>query len=135
MDFKGKRAGRGEVSMDVTPLIDVVFLLLIFFMITTTFANSSGIEVDLPKANSGTNALDAQDIVVAIDNEGRIVYEHKDVSLEELQALLEEIPQDQRNQTVVVQADTITQHGLVVRVMDAIKGAGFSRLAVATQQD
>ncbi len=135
MDFKDKKNARSDVSMDVTPLIDVVFLLLIFFMITTTFANSSGIEVDLPKANSGTNALNSQDLVVAIDNEGRIIYEHKEVSLEELQALLEQIPKEERNQTVVVQADTVTQHGLVVQVMDAVKEVGFARLAVATQQE
>ena len=135
MDFRSSKSRRVDVVVEMTPLIDVVFLLLIFFMITTTFINSPGIEVELPKANSSDSAAGDEDLVVAIDEEGRIIFQHRQVSLDELQADLEGMTEKKQKSTIIVQADTKTQHGIVVQVMDAAKQAGFSRLAVATQQD
>lgn len=137
MNFRpDRRRSRLDVIVDVTPLIDVVFLLLIFFMITTTFAtHAPGIEVELPKAAHADNRLQPKDIIIAINEAGEIVYEHKAVSLTELTALMEskfiEMPQG----TVIVQADQQVFHGLVVKVMDAAKSAGFEKLAIATQKE
>lgn len=136
MNFRPARNRRAvDVIVDVTPLIDVVFLLLIFFMITSTFVNSPGIEVELPKASNSDNSLQPQDIVIAISSEGDIIYEHKQVSLDELSARLESTIQEKPDATVIVQADSEVFHGLVVRVMDIAKATGFSKLAIATRQD
>ncbi len=135
MDFKSERNRRRiDILVDVTPLIDVVFLLLIFFMITTTFVNSPGLDVNLPKASASDTMIQPSDIVVAVDDMGSIVFEHKPVTLEELAAILESKVADSPNATVIVQADEEVFHGLVVKVMDAAKAAGFARLAIATQE-
>ncbi len=126
---------RIDVIVDVTPLIDVVFLLLIFFMITTTFVNSPGLEVDLPKASSSDTQAQPSDVTIAVDEEGEIVFRHKKVSEQELSALLEAAQADNPNATVIVQADQEVFHGLVVKVMDIAKNAGFSKLAIATQEN
>lgn len=136
MNFRRARNRRVvDVIVDVTPLIDVVFLLLIFFMITSTFVNSPGIEVELPKASNSDSNLQPQDIVIAISSEGDIIYEHKQVSLDELSARLESTIREKPDATVIVQADSEVFHGLVVKVMDVAKAAGFSKLAIATRQD
>lgn len=135
MDFHPEQSRRRvEVIVDITPLIDVVFLLLIFFMITTTFVNSPGIEVDLPKSSTSEHPAQPQDVVVAIGIEGDIIYEHDKVSISELTALLESKYKEKPEATVVVQADREVYHGLVVKVMDAAKHAGFGKLAIATQE-
>lgn len=135
MDFRTSDNRRKvDVIVDITPLIDVVFLLLIFFMITTTFVNSPGMEVELPKASSSDNSVEPSDIVIAIDDKGDIIYNHKRVNLEELSAILESEFKRAPKSTVVVQADKDVYHGLVVDVMDAAKAAGFGKLAIATQE-
>lgn len=136
MNFRTEQGRRRiDIIVDVTPLIDVVFLLLIFFMITTTFINSPGIEVELPKAAYSDSQAQPSDITVAINGDGELVYQHKRVSLEELSALLESKVVENPHATVIVQADEKVFHGLVVRVMDIAKAVGFSKLAIATQQD
>ena len=104
-------------------------------MITTTFVNSPGIEVDLPKAANSQSPIQPQDVVVAIDLNGEIIFEHSRVSLSELTALLESKFSEKPEATVVVQADQEVFHGLVVKVMDAAKEAGFLKLAIATQEN
>jgi len=130
-----KNSRRMEVIMDVTPLIDVVFLLLIFFMITTTFVNNPGIEVDLPKASSADSPSQVVDLTIAITEEGEIIYNNRKVSLTELQAELETQASENAQATVIVQADSKTNHGLVVQIMDVAKSSGFSKLAIATQPE
>ncbi len=135
MNFRSRPAGRRiDVIVDVTPLIDVVFLLLIFFMLTTTFVSSPGIDVDLPKAAHSDSRIEASDIIVAVNGEGELIYQQKAVSLDELAALLEERARASKAATVIVQADENVHHGLVVQVMDAAKAAGFGKLAIATQE-
>ncbi len=135
MDFRPqKRSRRNEVTVEITPLVDVVFLLLIFFAVTTSFVNSPGIEVDLPKAASSDMPSQMDDIVVAVNDAGEVIFENRRVSLEELTVRFEELAKDRKNSTVIVQADERTHHGTVVQVMDAAKEAGFARLAIATRR-
>lgn len=136
MDFQGEKTRRRiDVIVDITPLIDVVFLLLIFFMITTTFVTSPGIEVELPKASNSDGRIEASDIIIAITSEGDLIYRRKQVNLEELTALLETQYSENPNATVIVQADHKVFHGLVVQLMDKAKAVGFKKLAIATREE
>jgi len=136
LDFRNPKSGRRlEAVMDVTPLIDVVFLLLIFFMITTTFVNNPGLEVDLPKANSADSPSQMVDLTIAVTQEGEIIFQNRKVSISELEAELESLAKEKSDSTVIVQADSATQHGTVVKVMDLAKLAGFGKLAIATQPE
>lgn len=117
----------------MTPLIDIVFLLLIFFLITTTFVQNPGIEVDLPKASDAPITPNADSVIIAITENGRFIYEGRAVAPEELREKLERRYKQRKNAMVIVQADTETAHGKVVQVMDIARRVGFRQLAIATE--
>lgn len=134
-----KTPGRDEsVVMDLTPLIDMVFQLLIFFLLTTTFAinvREGGLEVDLPSAKSAQIPSMARHLVVAVLKDGRMVVGGEAISETELRAKLQEVHQQNPDTMVVVQADRTVEHHRVVRAMDIAATTGLKRLAIATVQE
>ena len=118
-----------DVQLDLTSLIDVVFLLLIFFMVTTTFIQAPGLKVDLPKTQTQEFATQAKDIVISIDDRGHIAFKEKKVTLPNLKTELLSLP---RSTVMVLRADAKSAHGRVIEVMDLIKTLGFTELAIAT---
>ncbi|MBI3179249.1 MAG: biopolymer transporter ExbD [Deltaproteobacteria bacterium] len=133
MDFSPRRRRRTQSAIDLTPVIDIVFNLLIFFLVTTTFVQNPGIEVDLPKATSAQVDPKAEHVIIAVTSDGRYVHEGKAVSLDELEARLKEHHKQRADAMVIIQADTSTPHGKVVEVMDAARRVGFAQLAIATE--
>jgi len=133
MQFRKKGRTRGATEVNMTPLIDIVFQLLIFFLITTTFVQNPGIEVSLPKASSAPVTTETEMVIVAVTKDGGIIHEGKLVSVTELEARLKEHHRQRANATVIVQADTDTPHGNVVQVMDIARSIGFAQLAIATE--
>ncbi len=126
-------------DINITPLTDIFLVLLIIFMVTSTAlveqgqaGAGAGVRVDLPKGAAREIQQAARDFPIGITVDGQIVVEGKAVDLEtvkaRLVALIKEAPQAQ----VIIQADTGTQHGKVVEVMEAAKAAGVERLAIAT---
>jgi biopolymer transport protein ExbD/biopolymer transport protein TolR len=132
VDFGTHHRRRTLSDINLTPLIDIVFNLLIFFLITTTFVQNPGIEVDLPKATSSPTTQQSDNVVIAITSDGRIIHEGKAVSVDELGERLREHHKQRPQALVIVEADTATSHGKVVAAMDAARQAGFSQLAIAT---
>lgn len=119
--------------MDLTPLIDVVFLLLIFFMVSTTFVNRSGLDLQLPESQSRTEEPPADPIRIGIGADGGYSVNGESVSAERLQSVLAEAAVDREAPRVVVAADRDARHGAVTRAMDAASQAGLSRFAIQTQ--
>lgn len=119
-------------EMNITPLIDIVFQLLIFFLITTTFVQNPGIDVELPKAHTQPGKDQAENVIIAITKEGMVIHEGRSVSMEELAGRLTDHHEQRPNAVVIVQADTSTAHGKVVEVMDIARQIGFAQLAIAT---
>jgi biopolymer transport protein ExbD len=121
-----------ESGIDISPLIDCVFILLIFFIVTTTFVEESGIEVDKPQAASSVQ-LEKNSILIAVTPEGQVVYGGRDIGIAGVQPLVkrvlikEEVP-------VIVQADEGVPAGLFVRVIDEAKLGGATKVSVATQK-
>jgi biopolymer transport protein ExbD len=115
----------------MTPLIDVVLMLVIFFMLTTTFVLSPGIEVDLPRGHTSQEPRE-RDAIITMTREGAIYFQDAQVSLETLRAVLQRARNRQPELRVVIKADTLVPHGQVVSVMDIAKYLGIDRLAVAT---
>lgn len=132
MDFGTHHRRRTVADINVTPLIDIVFNLLIFFLITTTFVQNPGIEVELPKASTAPATQQSDNVVIAITADGRIIHEGRAVSVDELRERLAAHHQQRPQALVVVEADTTTPHGQVVAAMDAARQAGFAQLAIAT---
>lgn len=113
-------------------MVDVVFLLIIFFMVSTTFITlESGLPVDLPQATSAEGQPEGLP-TVTIDAQGRVFLAGSEVVEEDLVGLLRTVLAESEATTVVLRADQSVPHGLTVRIMDAIKRAGATRVAIAT---
>lgn len=133
--MKFKRQIGQEVSVNLTPLIDVVFLLLIFFMVSTTFTRESRLQLRLPEA-SGEAALSAEQILeVQVDQDGQYAINGRvlsDSSLASLRKVLLSIAEGDLERPLLVSADARAPHQAVVRVLDAAGQIGFSKLSLAT---
>lgn len=126
-------ARRADPTIDVTPMIDVVFQLLLFFMVTTSFISSPGIEVDLPRSSAEVVISDKQDVNLWMTNEGAVYADDVAVTTRELTDLLRRRAEADPNTQVVIKADKGVAHGRVVSVMDLARTQGLSRLAIATE--
>ena len=126
---------RDEVSIDLTPLIDVVFTLLIFFMVTTTFEQRAMLKVDLPEASAEPTAEASRGLLILVDREGRYFVDSNEVlnpSLETLKAAIAKTAGEDRERPVTLRADARTPHQSVVTAMDALGQLGFANLSIAT---
>jgi biopolymer transport protein ExbD len=120
----------GEAGIDMSPLMDCVFILLIFFIVTTTFVEETGIEVDRPQAGSGVN-LEKTSILIALTDRGEVVYGGKEIGLAGVQPLVRRMIQKE-DVPVIIQADSSSQSGMLVRIIDEAKLAGATKVSVAT---
>ena len=123
-----------EPRIDLTPMVDVVFLLLIFFMISTTFVESPGISIKLPEASSKSIEREPRELKIYLSTKGDIYYLDRKISIAEYKALLFEHQSDADNTTILLLADQESRHGKVVTLMDLARDAGFVKLAIATEQ-
>ena len=133
MELK-KRANR-DFSIDISSLVDVLFTLLIFFSLTSTFVKESGLKVDLPKVTSDTPLVSAEKFEIAISSDGRVALGGTEVSSEEeIKEFLSKFDTDMRLKYVmVIKADVTTPHGKVTEVLDILKSLKFENIAVATR--
>lgn len=122
-----------SVGFDLTSLIDVVFLLLIFFMLTTTFINvETGVKVNLPSGDFAA-VNERQNIIVSITENNTLYINNRLIDPNKLSESLKEEIGDSADALVVLEADQNVLHGKVVRVMDLIKKSGAERIAIATK--
>jgi biopolymer transport protein ExbD len=133
MELK-RRAGK-DFSIDISSLVDVLFTLLIFFSLTSTFVKESGLKVDLPKASSDTPIISAEKFEIAISSDGRIALGGTEVaSTEDVKEFLSKFDTDMRlKYVIVIKADATTQHGKVTEILDILKSLKFENIAVATR--
>jgi len=132
MEFRKTKRGSRTVFVNVTSFIDVLFVLLLFFMVSTTFVNQPAMSLDLPKAKNsqGTNQ---PGIIVYVDQNGVIHLNDEPVDDALLDSALRSRLVDSEDKAVVLKADSRVSHGTVVHVLDIIKGAGVVKLTIATQ--
>lgn len=123
-----------DASLNMTPMIDIVFLLLIFFLLTTNFITEEGISVKLPQARS-TTAQTQEDITVQISKEGGMYIRGEKMSEGNLFDRLHILIGDNRNKLVIIKADREIILNKAVKVMDIAKTAGAARLCIATEAD
>jgi biopolymer transport protein ExbD len=128
------RRKREEPRVELTSMIDVVFLLLIFFMISTTFVETPGLNIQLPQASSTPVEPEAKELKIYLSQAGDIYLKDRKVSLAELRQRLSELGKNTGAMTFLLLADRETRHGRVVEVMDAAKESGFGKLAIATEE-
>lgn len=121
-----------ETSIDMSPLIDCVFILLIFFIVTTVFVEETGVEVDKPRAASAAQ-LEKQSILIALTATGQVVYDGRDIGVAGVQPLVRRIVQ-REDLPVIIQADRASQTGMLARIIDEANLAGASKVSLATAQ-
>ncbi|MCC6746267.1 MAG: biopolymer transporter ExbD [Deltaproteobacteria bacterium] len=129
----GFRPRRPPVILDITPLIDCIFQLLIFFLLTASFVATPNVGVELPKSSATATSSPERDVVVVVTREGAIQFDGKTVSASDLVGALKKSFAQRPGARVLIQADRLSYHGQVVKVMDAAKAVGYKRLGVATQ--
>jgi biopolymer transport protein ExbD len=128
----GDDAG-SEGGIDLSPMIDCVFILLIFFIVTTTFVEETGVEVDKPQAAAAVQ-LEKTSLLLAVTAQGQVVYGGREIGISGVQPLVKRMLQKE-DVPVIVQADTASQSGLLVRVVGEAKLGGATKVSVATRSE
>jgi biopolymer transport protein TolR len=134
----GSGEGEGDDDLisgiNVTPLVDVVLVLLVIFMVTATYIVRASIEVELPRAAHGGEALGTL-LSVVVTRTGEVVLDGAPVGEEELVRRTREAVLRDRDTRVVISADRAALHGAVVRAIDLVKGAGATRFALHVEKE
>jgi biopolymer transport protein ExbD len=133
MRFKRKK--EDELIFSIAPLIDMVFLLLIFFMVTSHFHAASGIPIRLPKVGQKASEGAKRELIVAIDREGQIYLKGELTNIKKLAQDLRHLAHKGELDQLVIQADLDVKHGRVIEVMDAAKSGGVTSIVIAAQWD
>jgi biopolymer transport protein ExbD len=123
-----------DASIDMTPMLDIVFIMLIFFIVTTSFVKEAGIQVNKPEASNTTKEPSAN-IFIAIRDTGEVWMDKRQVDVERVGANIERMLAEQPTDVVVIQADTKAEHGVVVEVMDQVKEAGIDKISIAAENN
>jgi len=129
MDFEGR--ARIHSHLDIAPLIDIVFLLLVFFMLTSTFMVPEAIELELPESKSA-QATDTKPIVVALNETGQIALNGEIIELDQLQSAIKPLIEESADTSITLKSDASTQVQQLLQVMDEIREAGGTNVALAT---
>lgn len=131
MQFEGHR--RSTQTPNMTPLIDIVFLLLVFFMLTSHFVTDEAINIALPVAESG-EAVNEKDLLeVVIDDKGYLLYQSHIISIESLVPTLQVALKDRDDKVVRIRGDQSTSLGRTVKILDAVRKAGATGVDIVTE--
>lgn len=131
--FSNLAAQTEEDGIDITPMLDVVFIMLIFFIVTASFVKESGIEVNRPDANTAS-AKPSASILIAINELGEIWINKRKIDEGQVRANIERLHAENPQGTVVVQADEEAKTKVLVAVMDAAREAGVNDVSLATEK-
>ena len=131
-------AGKAEEpDLNLTPMIDVVFLLLLFFMVSTSFIRESSLKVDLPQATGQVLPEQEKAIDIIINTDGQFIVNNvtlENPSLEQLSAHLKQAVGDNNNPHIIISADASAEYQNIVTAMDTAQQLGYTRLTLATRQ-
>ena len=131
MKITGKKKSR--TFLNITPLIDVLFILIIFFAVSSTFLERPGIKLELPEAEK-TELQKIEKAVLFISSDEKLLFRDKEISIDNLGPLLADAMERSTDRSLIINADKNVPHGLVVRLMDIARQIGVSKLVVATEK-
>lgn len=131
--FRHSTANETVSTVDISPLIDVVFLLLIFFIVTTVFVKETGVEISKPRAASSED-LEKRAILIAVTSEERIWYGGREIGMDGVRAVVSALLEEDAERPVVVRADADAATSATVGVIDGAKLAGAKSVSLATEK-
>lgn len=129
-----QKKSKEEVEINLTPMLDVVFIMLIFFIVTTSFVKESGIEVNRPSAKSSEQKAKAN-ILIAIRSDNEIWIDKRAVDIRSVRANIERLKATNSQSSVVIQSDSASSTGVLVKVMDQIRLAGIFNISISTLKE
>ncbi|MEK9944041.1 MAG: biopolymer transporter ExbD [Gammaproteobacteria bacterium] len=132
--MRRRRNKREESTLDLTPMLDIVFIMLIFFIVTTSFIKESGIEVNRPNAETAERDQKGN-ILVAISENNEIFIDRRKVDLRAIRPNIIRLKAENPEGSVIIQADKASQTGLLVEAMDQIRLAGVQEISIAAEND
>ena len=127
-----RRAKTEDEEVNLTPMLDVVFIMLIFFIVTASFVKESGMDVDRPDAVTAVRK-ERGNILVAITPTDQIWIDRRQVDIRAVRANIERLHAENPQGAVVIQADRLSKNGLLVEVLDAAKLAGVEKISIAAE--
>ncbi len=132
MRFRRVNQNNDSAEIDMTPMLDIVFIMLIFFIVTTSFVKESGISINRPKASTAKNKNKAS-ILIAISDTGEIWMQRRHIDIRSVRANVERLHAENPEGGVVIQADIESKSGLLVKVMDQVRLAGIYNISIAAK--
>ena len=137
MNFRGRSANREDPEMNMVPMIDVMMVIIIFLMLTTTYSKFAELQINLPRADAEKQQERSNEIVVAVTARGQYQINRRALSFTSMAALVEEMRragEGMKEPVVLINADNNATHQAVVRLMDAARQAGYGQVAFAVEQ-
>lgn len=131
--FSGSADDRGDVEINMMPLIDMTFILLIFFLVTASFVRESGVEVNRPEAVTAEKK-EAIGMVVGVTQDGRIYIDNREVDLRRVRGLVEVFLAENDDGGVIIDTDTSCVAGRMIAVLDQCRLAGATNIAVSAKK-
>mgnify|MGYP001815729988 FL=1 len=133
MTARRHRPEAQETELDMTPMLDIVFIMLIFFIVTTSFVKDSGVTVSTPQADSATSQENAN-IFIAITATGEVWIDRRPVDSRSVRAIVARLHADNPEGSVIIQSDEDASTRMLVEVMDQVRLAGVEGIAIAAQK-
>ena len=133
MKFRHKRREEEESEINITPMMDIVFIMLIFFIVTTSFIKETGIDPNRPEAETAKRA-ELGNILIAIAPNDRIWMNKAPIELEAVKIMMESAHAENPESSVVIVADELASTGLVLDVMDQIRLSGISKISLSAKE-
>lgn len=124
---------RDEVEINLSPMIDCIFILLIFFIVTTVFVNETGVTVNKPEVK-GAQSLDKNSILIAVTADNDVAYDDKIIGIQGVATVVKQALKDNKEMPVIIQGDSDSSHGIVQMVHGEALVAGATKISVSTKQ-
>ncbi len=131
MEFKKRR--KNDIQLDITPIVDMVFILLIFFALSLNFTPASLLNINLPEASSKKIINEKKQVKIQITRKGEVFLNESRVNQNLLAGILSEIRLKSPESNIVIEADYSIAHGKVVMIMEICKKAGFNKISIAAR--
>lgn len=122
-----------DSEIDMTPMLDIVFIMLIFFIVSSNFIREAGVEINRPTASTAVQKENAG-IMIAITPDDQIWLDQKQIDIRMIRPTLEKLKVEQPNIGILIQSDQDARTGTLIKVMDQVKLAGIEQIAVATKK-
>lgn len=123
-----------KLLLNITPLVDVLLILIVFFVVTSTFMEQPGIKLELPKSQTA-DLQRVEKAVLMVSEDSKLYFRNKEVSLNELPAILNDAMQESIDKSLIISADKVVHHGLIISIMDIARQSGVQKLVVSTEPE